>query len=241
MKYSIILTSLFVGIILTIVPSTFAVEDERTELKNEIKVTAEENSGLIKTVQNKVATLRAITKTGILQTISGNSLTIVTKDNKTYTINIVSTTRLLRNFGGKSDVKEFSVGDELNVVGKFTDETQTTIEARVIRNKSIQIRHGAFFGTVTAKNSDNFVIESKERGNQTVYYTGAKFVMRNEATMTVNDLQVGDRVRVKGLWNKKLNKITEVKEVKDFTLPKKAEGTPKAPKVSTTAPPLKTQ
>ena len=37
--------------------------------------------------------------------------------------------------------------------------------------------------------------------------------------MSYTDVQVGHRVRVKGLWDNKLNKITEVTQVKDFTIP----------------------
>ena len=158
---------------------------------------------------------------GEITSISGTSLNIG-KDGKTYTVNTDSNTHFQRHYWGKSSLAEFSVGNKVNVQGKFTDDAKTTILARLIRNLSIMKRHGVFLGDVTVKNSNNFVIKSKERGDQTVYFTGTtKFVKRNEEVMTYADLQVGHRVRVKGLWDKSLNKITEVVQVKDFSLPPK--------------------
>ena len=55
-------------------------------------------------------------------------------------MNITEKTQLRRHFGGKSSLSESSVGDEVNVIGRYTDETKSTIEAALIRNKSIQKR-----------------------------------------------------------------------------------------------------
>ena len=159
--------------------------------------------------------------------VAENSLT-VTKEGKTYSINTDSNTHIQRHYWGKSSLSEFSVGNQVNVHGKFTDDAKTTILAKLIRNLSIMKRHGVFFGDVKTKNTDNFVITSKQRGDQTVYFTGTtKFEKRNEEAMTYADLQTGHKVRVKGLWDKSLNKITEVVEVKDFSLPPQPTKTPK--------------
>ena len=156
---------------------------------------------------------------GEITAISGTTL-IVSKDGKTYTVNTDSNTHFQRHFWGKSSLDEFSVGNKVNVHGKFTDDAKTTILARLIRNLSIMKRHGVFHGDVTTKNSDNFVINSKNRGDQTVFFTGStKFVKRNQETMTYADLQVGHRVRVRGLWDKTLSKISETVQVKAFNLP----------------------
>lgn len=156
---------------------------------------------------------------GIVESIGENQLTVRSVDGKVYTVNISDKTKLVRRFGGKSSLNEFSVGDEVNVIGKFTDENQTTIEAVLIRNLSLQKRWGAFLGTVKEKGSDNFVMETINRGSQTVYFSGAKLVNRRQEPIVYNDIQVGHRVRVKGVWDRELNKISPTDEVKDFNLP----------------------
>ena len=163
--------------------------------------------------------------TGTLQAINGSVLTVASNDGKTYTVNVTSTTQIRRDFWGKSSLSELNVGDKLNIIGKWTDTNQTTVEAKLVRDTSIQKRWGVFFGKVTAKNSDNFVFQSINRGLQTVYFGSAKFIERNQTTMTYTDLNIGDEVRVKGVWDKTLNKIENVDEIKDFSLPVKVKPT----------------
>src|SRR3989338_2911199 len=114
------------------------------------------------------------------------------------------------------------IRNKINIHGIFTDDSKTTILASLIRDLSIMKRHGVFFGEVTQKNSDNFVIKSKQRDNQTVYFTDStKFVNRNGQSISYTELQTGHQIRVRGLWDKSLNKIIEVSEVKNFSLPPK--------------------
>ena len=193
------------------------IQADRKELKNDFK---EKMQGLKEQLQGLKSQVAKIIG-GEITAISGTTLT-VSKDGKIYTVNTDSNTHFQRHYWGKSSLDEYSVGNKVNVRGKFTDEAKTTILARMIRNLSIMKRHGVFHGDVTAKNSDNFVIDSKQRGSQTVFFTGTtKFVKRNETAMVYADLQVGHRVRVKGLWDKSLNEITEVTQVKDYNLPPK--------------------
>ncbi len=163
---------------------------------------------------------------GTVTAKTSTSLT-VTKDGKTFTVNVDSKSKFRRHFWGKSAHDEISVGDHVNVWGRFTDDAQTTILAMMIRDLSIQKRKGAFLGTVSSKQTDSFVMHTVNRGDQTVMVgSNTKFIKRNGEAMTFADLQVNDRVRVKGLWDKTLNKITDVAEVKDFSLPPKPAPTP---------------
>ncbi len=155
---------------------------------------------------------------GTVTTIETNSFFIDGEDG-VFKVNITDKTVILRKFGGKSFFSELSIGNEVMVFGKFTDDTKSTIDAKTVKNNSIQKRFGAFFGKVTVKNSDNFIMETLERGVQTVYFGTAKFVDRKETSITIKDIKVGDRVRVKGVWDKTLSKITEVIQVKDFSIP----------------------
>jgi len=140
-------------------------------------------------------------------------------DDGTFQVNINDKTKFLRKFGGKSSLGEYSVGDEVIVFGKFTDDTKLIIDAKTVKNNSIQKRFGAFFGKITVKNIDNFIMETAERGTQTVYFGTAKIVNRKETNITLSDIKVGDRVRVKGVWDKTLSKIAEVIQIKDFSIP----------------------
>jgi hypothetical protein len=155
--------------------------------------------------------------------VNGSNLT-VTQDGKTYTVTTDGNTKCVRHFWGKCSISEIAVNDELNIWGLFTDDAKTTIQAKMIRNLSQMKRFGAFIGDVTSLGNGTFVIKSKERGNQTVSISSStKFVGRDERVLTAADIKVGDRVRVKGTWDKTNNTITEVQEVKDFSVPAKVK------------------
>lgn len=193
----------------------------RQEVKKNVrKEVQERNEGLLDKVKNfmkKNLRFEARVK-GKITEIASVSFSMEGEDG-TFQININDKTNMLRKFGGKSSLSEYSAGDEVIVFGKFTDDTKSIIDAKVIRNNSIQKRKGAFFGKVTVKNTDNFVIDTLERGIQTVYFGTAKFMQRNETVMTYAELKVEDRVRVKGVWDKTLNQIKEVEQIKDFSIP----------------------
>jgi hypothetical protein len=156
--------------------------------------------------------------TGIVAAKVDSSLTVTGNDEKTYQVNVTDGTKLVRRFGGITALSEFAVGNTVHVFGKFTNDEKTSIDAKLIRNTSVQKRWGAFFGEVTAKNTDNFVIKSVNRGSQTVYFGTAEFVNVSENAISYADIAVGHRVRVKGVWDNSNNTITEVDQVKDFSL-----------------------
>ncbi len=203
------------------------IRDDRKDFRQDVKDIHKD----IKDKRASEAATRKLNKQGHLieaeiTAINGSSFT-VTKDGKTYIINTSSQTKFLRHFWGKSEINEFSLGNKINAWGKWTDENQKILDASMIRNLSVMKRHGVFLGKITSLGSGSFVIKSGNRGNQTVYYDGnTKFVDRKDQAITVSGLKVGDRVRVKGLWDKSSNKITETSQVKDFSLPEKAKITP---------------
>lgn len=164
---------------------------------------------------------RAAIGSGKITAKTDTTLT-VEKDGKSYTVNITEKTQLRRRFWGKATLGEFSVGNEVTVVGRWTDDTHATINAVLIRNLSIQKRFGVFFGKVKSLLSNGWVMStvSDKRADQTVTVSAeTKFVNRRGETITQADVKVDHRVRVRGLWDRSLNTVTEVKEVKDFNLP----------------------
>lgn len=199
-------------------------EEVRENVQEQVQ---EKNEGLLNKVKNTVKkNLRFNARiTGEITLIGTNSMTVTGNDGKTYTVNITENTRLTKRFGGESELSEFSIGNQVNVFGKFTDEGQLAIEARLIRNLSIQKRWGAFFGTVTSVGTDSFVIKTIQRGDLTISYNSeTEFLNHNKEIVTSDDIQTGLRVRVKGIWDKSSNEILKTEEVRIF--PTKPTPTP---------------
>ena len=232
--------------VLTIAPSVFALTPLKREIKNTVRETVEEGReeslspaairqevrenirkdvkeirmGLLDKVKNfmkKNLKFEARVK-GKITVIGSNNFSLSGEDG-TFQVNITDKTKILRKFGGKSSLSEYSVDDEVVVFGKFTDDTKLIIDAKTVRNNSIQKRRGAFFGTVLTKETNSFTMQTLKLSIQTVYFGSAKFVKRNEEAMTYADLKLGHRVRVKGVWDKTLNEIREVNQIKDFSIP----------------------
>lgn len=163
---------------------------------------------------------------GEVTAISGSSFK-VTKNGKTFTVNTDANTRFRRHFWGKSTLAELSVKDKVNVWGVWADDSQTVINARLVRNLSVMKRHGTFFGEVTSKGTNTFVIKSRARGNQTVTVASdTKIVNRKNESISFADIRVGDKIRVRGVWDKSNSTITEVTHLKDFSLPQRPQTTP---------------
>lgn len=157
---------------------------------------------------------------GEITALITNQITVSADDGKKYQINITSQTKFRRKFWGTSKLSEFSVGDQIKAVGRFVVGSTDTISAVIVRNLSIEKRWGAYFGEITKKNDTNFIIKTEKREDLTVYFTSqTKFVSRDNKTINYKDVKTGDRVRVKGIWDGKLNKITEIDQIKDFSLP----------------------
>ncbi len=142
------------------------------------------------------------------------------KDDKIYTVLTDDKTQFRRRFWGKGSLSEIASGHVINVIGAWTDDTHTTVQARLVRDTSIQKRFGVFFGTVTSVLGSGWIMDTPRRGAQTVTVSSnTSIVNRKEETILQADVAVGHKVRVKGLWDSVNNTITEVKHAKDFSLP----------------------
>lgn len=161
----------------------------------------------------------AVIKDGTLSAKKGNILT-VTKDDKTYTVTVDKKTQLRRRFWGKAALSEMQEKDTLNIIGKWTNAEKTKITARLVKDTSIQKRYGVFFGTIQSTTATGLVMETEKRGTQTVTYSSTtRFLNRKSQIIKKDQIKSGDKVRIKGLWNNQANTITEVVQVKDFSLP----------------------
>lgn len=189
--------------------------------------------GIFKNTRAIISNAKLVAKTDTVLTIE--------KDGKSYTVNIDGNTKLERRFWGKATILEMSVGDTVNVAGLWSDDAHTIITAKLVRDLSIQKRFGIFFGEVKSLLSSGWVMTtiSDKRTDQTVTVdSNTKFTNRKGETITKADVVVGQKVRVRGLWNRNDNTVTEVTEVKDFSLPVQVKTTPTVtltPTVSVTA------
>ena len=166
----------------------------------------------------KVMGQKAILKSAKVTARDESALTVEVKG-KSYMVTVTSQTKFRRHFWGKSSLDEVSVGDVVNVFGKWANEEKTQITASMIRNLSVQKKNGVFFGEVVSISGNTFVIKTIKRENQTVTIGSAKLVNRKQETITKADILVGHRIRVKGLWDKTAKTITEVVQIKDFSIP----------------------
>lgn len=192
-----------------------AIRNDRSQFRNEVR---QERHGLIQNIQNlklMFGRLFNATVTGI----SGSTIT-VTDNGKIYTVLTDSSTIFRRHFWGKSSLSEIKMNDKVNVWGKYTDSTKTSIQAHMIRDLSIMKRFGVFFGTINTVNGSTITLNTLNRGAQTVSYdSNTKCVQRNMQPMNCTDIQAGQKIRVRGMWDAVNKTISEVSQIKNFSVP----------------------
>lgn len=165
---------------------------------------------------------------GKVVSIDGSTLTI-TSENNTYTVLTDTKTQFRRLFWGKSSMEEISVNDLVKVIGKWQNEEKTQIKATLIRNLSIQKRHGTFFGVVKSIGEKSFVIQTAQRGEIIIEVSDTtKLVDRVMDEIVFSDIKVGHKIRIKGVWDKANSTLTEVSQIKDFSIPVKPSSEPES-------------
>jgi hypothetical protein len=197
------------------------------DLRDQIRENIASRVGDIKQIFAKRANIRQAT----ISAKGSDSLTI-TKDGKTFTVKFDAKTKLRRRFFGDTNISEIIVGHIVDVVGKWTDNTQTAIQAQLVRDISIQKRFGVFIGIVTAISGNDITINTVNRGTQkATVNSSTKLVNRKQESISLSDIQVGHRIRLKGTWDNLNNTITDVTNLKDFTIPVIANLTPKPTRI----------
>lgn len=147
-----------------------------------------------------------------IKAIDGNNLTVVSKD-KIYTVIVTGQTSLRRKFGSTAKLTEFAVGNILQVQGNKTAET--TIEARLIRNLSIQKKNGTFVGTIESIDVANkkLVLVPVKRAKVTVSIEVGTKIMEREVVKSFADLIIGIKVSASGMWDSSNNTLIETSKV----------------------------
>lgn len=182
------------------------IQEQKEQVKERTQTILERAKDIVK--KNMKRQLKAD-----LVSIAGNVLT-VQKDQETYTINTTEKTQLKRKFGAEASLAEFSPKDKLLIIGKKVSERE--IDATYIRNMSIQRRFIVFNGVVTKKSDNSITIKTVARGEQTVYVSSATTYMEKNKKISFSDIQIGNKVIVKGeLWDRSTSKI-DAKSILQF-------------------------
>lgn len=186
-------------------------EQNRLELKEKFSTKAAE--------MKQKLTKRAILLQASVTSVDTDRIS-VEKDGITTVVLIGTDTRIVRRFFGTSTLAEIKTGHVVMVYGTWTDDTKTTIDATLIRDASIQLRYGVFVGTVTSISGTNLTFNSVNRSTQVADLSGTPVIVnRRMEKITLTDVKVGHRIRVKGMWDRSVNTITDVIQLKDYTLP----------------------
>jgi hypothetical protein len=163
----------------------------------------------------------AIIRQAILNSISDTTLS-VTQGDQPLTILTNDQTRLRRRLGGDSSLTEMQPGDSLSIVGWYTDDIRTTVQARLVRDLSIEIRTGTFSGKVVSVSDDSFIFTYLKNNLTVTVESQTQIINRLGNPITLADLQPDHRVRVRGTYNGQQQTITQVTEVRDFDLPQRS-------------------
>ncbi len=170
--------------------------------------------------QSFAANLAAHFRGANVTVINGTSL-IVSLKSHTYTIATDNNTKVIRRFGAASSLGQISVGDLINVSGTWTDATKNTVNAKLIRDGSIQERHDTFSGSVISVTGTGFLLQSAKRGQQTVIAgSNTKIIDRKGHTLSISSIVANDKVRVDGLWDRTSKTITAT-TIRDISQPAK--------------------
>lgn len=134
----------------------------------------------------------------------------VAASGETYTVNVTTSTKLVRRFGAKTTFSEFVIGDILEIEGTISiGTTQNTIDAKKIKNLSIQRKGGTMNGKIVSTNcaENTLIFDPDKYTNQTVIISPATKFIRAGVEITCAGLNAGERATVIGLWRPSINRI----------------------------------
>ena len=168
-------------------------------------------------ILTKRVSIRGQIAAATVTSVKGSTITIA-KEKKTYTVLAVNATLYRKHYWGSSTLQDIAVNDKVNVTGNWINSSKTIMEATLIRNLSVVKRRGVVFGTVTTRGANTLTIKPKDHLPQKVTITAKTSLVNNkEVPISFSQIKVGDQIRVKGMWDREKNSITEVTQIKDFS------------------------
>ncbi|MEK7140878.1 MAG: DUF5666 domain-containing protein [Patescibacteria group bacterium] len=134
-------------------------------------------------------------------------------------VEVDGSTNFVRRFSGNSSMAEISVGDFLTVQGMLRADVADTLTVRAthVKNWSVQKRNASFFGKVTSvmASSTSFMLDTEERGAQTIIVGSSTEIMKAGIRITFSDIRVGDKINAHGVWNNLQNTL-DAQKIKVF-------------------------
>ncbi|MDO8482637.1 MAG: hypothetical protein Q7S86_02350, partial [bacterium] len=143
--------------------------------------------------------------------IAGNVISASTVWGSTsllWTIQSDSATNVIRRSGGQSNLSEISIGDFVSFQGKLvTTSGNLTVNAKILKNWSVQKKNVSFIGKVLSLGANSFVLSADEHGQVTVN-TASAVITKNDAAVTLAVINIGDKVMAKGLFDETLRVLS---------------------------------
>ena len=161
-------------------------------------------------VRNAKVTSVATTTVNAVLTFGSSSMN--------WVINVDSSAEIVGKNGSRSSMADVSVNDVISFQGSLTSGSPLTVQAKVLKNWSVQKKRVNYFGPITSIDSgtQTFVFNSEEKGSVIVKTSAeTKYKKTGTSTDSFASLKVGDIVRVKGSYDNSNNTL-DANEVKVF-------------------------
>ncbi|OGN02797.1 MAG: hypothetical protein A2657_01490 [Candidatus Yanofskybacteria bacterium RIFCSPHIGHO2_01_FULL_44_110b] len=143
-----------------------------------------------------------------------NAATTLGSVSMTWTVNTDSSTKIVQRSGGKVALSDISAGDVISFRGTLTAASPAmTVNAKSLTDHSLETKRGSFLGGVISIGTNNFVLDSKNRGQITVNVGSDTEIKKDGSTAVLADIHVGDKVSAAGLFNN-ISKILNAVKIK---------------------------
>jgi len=164
-----------------------------------IEETGDENYALIKAA--KITEITSLATTTATTSADFIKIKVLGQD---YKVKINKETNVVRYSWVKLsiDLSEFTVGDIINVYGTIDENDPFLIQAKTVRNVSIQKKHANFIGEITSITATStFSLKTEKHGTLVVSTDANTKIYSSSQLKTFSDLKVGTKVLVRGIWN----------------------------------------
>lgn len=131
-----------------------------------------------------------------------------------WNVNVDGKTTIIRRYGGPSTIAEIKVGDILDVRGSVISSNE--IDATVVYNFSSLVRRGTFAGKLLIQEKPGTLVLDVGQGTLITAATDSEtrfYKFPGKESAKFNDLAVGDRVIVTGLWDDSTGVVREITRV----------------------------
>ncbi|MBI5734199.1 MAG: hypothetical protein HY973_04680 [Candidatus Kerfeldbacteria bacterium] len=147
-----------------------------------------------------------------LKSIDNNILTVDWRGQE-YKVTVTPQTKLWRRNGKPANLNEFKPGNSLRLSGKRLGDN--VIEARYIHNSSLEIGVKAIIGLIDKLDVEQgqFILQSSTHGLVTVKFNAGAKVIDQGNEKKFSSLINGQKVIVKGLYDRSQQLISPVQKI----------------------------